>query len=99
MSRKITITLDLEGLLELYKKEKAEWPYQQVQGIPWSVIPDFVPHPLGGSKCTKCGAHWPVVWHGVAPPCNCNGTQFWYTSSESDYIDTGSNNPVLYKKF
>lgn len=38
-------------------------------------LPDqnFDPNPLGGMTCRRCGAHWPVVWMSIVPPCGCYG--------------------------
>lgn len=53
---------------------------------PFAPPVDFLPHPLGGATCTRCGAHWPMVWMAIVPPCSCHGP--WYTVTSTATIQT-----------
>lgn len=54
-------------------------PHPVPQPMAWpTLVPIHTPHPLGGSYCPSCGAHWPVAWFSVVPPCNCaNSAPMW----------------------
>lgn len=60
----------------IFPKRSAPTPVEWVpfvQPAPMQQPPQQfgTPHPMGGTYCPSCGAHWPSVWLAVVPPCRC----------------------------